>query len=1213
MGRYSKTYSNYVLRKRHKTLEDGSTIFERDWGTLGERHVIERGKRQIYSDSGFLFTDNNLSGNKYRNNTGEWSDGYTQESLGDKIDSTVNDTSILSESNDIRDYAYYGSAVELVRSSVENIIKWFPGRFWATNGFIGRINNNEDGWMYISEIITDGHHNYVVGYNEDESTCGIYVIENPFTIDFYNKNIVLTKYDNALRNMPLSFKQYTINGYDINTWDVWAKPYTDCDDNYTIKYDITVTYGQDLSGHIYGVFANNDLIWCTNIPELVVQPKQNIVDEYLSNLDGFEAKLLSNKYSPNYTAKFITPIPYNDNRPDYKYVERSYTWPSDGYCIIVSNIGFENYFGALYDMASKMDELWCDNLWRNMTHEPITNFDWTYNKEYDEGNEVDNILGGTRMEGILRIWGRCFDDIKRYIDGINLKNCVTYDSTLPNLGNAELSDKATLLGWDIYSTKLNQSDNLYLTNDFINTYVGKLDQNGRWDCSESNNADCRAIVSYEKWFNSRNPESVSQNVVDNDFMNRLLLSTGEIFRTKGTKQAIEMVFGLFGIGNHDDDNPDFEIEEKYYTVFPKQTNNLFYYYKQNLFPEDTTEYTDYSSYGTLDNFLKHKPPYTGTPDIMIYVDGYYDLIQTDTTGDFCENMVYIKSAPINYEDDVFSGTPIKDVYINNTHYIVPYFNQDKIYDGYVYFESKGGWGKRIATGEDVNISKDKQFDYMETIPYMEVVQNVGGLLEVNPFQIGEKKIFYVMDISDCSEYDENIPTNLSHFFKLMNSDYPNLFSNWKNIPNDGVIDPAYDIFNGITPDDVEMAEYNNKLSFDNLGNNPHTGNSSYDLGTEYLEYLEMPFKHAIENYGFTNVGDEVMAKQFRFKVTEHNGDKIVNMTNKPHYILFDGGSVIHVGDFYYDYMYIEDFDEYEYIEKVATVDITVPPNNDKYFYIEYILPSKVLKIKNNIDNNCYKNYLKEVILKYVTQVIPSTTILILENFDGGECETVPPTPPKPTEDYNYYFTSRVNQLPEDFSIDDCISFGESHELLENGIEDLTIIAVPEDMTITLTYTSDGITSTVDECESQNCLVRINNSYVNGLPAGYKVLQYYVPNIETQTAEISLQFINPNYYYTANTSQLPNDFSIDNMQLSNETSIILPNGINDLTLIVVPEDRNVSLTYVSDGITSTIDECGEQICLIRIDNSYVNDMPYGYKVLQYYVPNITTTQAEINLE
>ena len=1207
MGRYSKSYSNYVLRKRHKTLEDGSTIFERDWGTLGEKHVIERGKRRVYADSGFLFTDNTQSGTKYRNNTGEWSEGYTQETLGDTIDTTVNDTSILDESNDIRDYAYYGSAVELLRASVENIIKWFPGRFWSIDGFINRINASEDGWMFVSQIITDGHHNYAVEYTDDESLCNIYVVENPFTIDFYNKNIVIGKYDNALRNMPLSFKEYELNGYDINTWDVWAKPYSECDDNYTIKYDIKFTYGAGLSGHLYGMFVNGGLIWCTDVPNLVVQPKQSVIDEYFKNLKGFEAKLLSNKHLPIYTTKFITPIPYGDNRPDYKYVERAYTWPSNGYCIIVDNIGFQNYFSALYDMAVKMDELWCDNLWRNMTHEAITNFDWTYTKEYDEGEEVDNILGGTRMEGILRIWGRCFDDIKRYIDGISLKNCVTYGTSIPNLGNAELSDKATLLGWEIYSTKLNKDDNLYLTDSFINNYVGKLDQNERWDCSESNNIDCNAVVSYERWYNSMNPESISQNDVDNDFMNRLLLSTGEIFRTKGTKQAIEMVFGLFGIGNHDENNPDFEIQEKYYTVFPRKRDNIFYYYKQNMFPSDPTQYTDYSSYGTLDNFLEHKPPYVETEDIRIFVDGYYDLVQTDTLGEFCENMVYIKSAVLNYDNDEFSGTPIRDVYINNEHYIVPYFTQDQIYDGNVQFETKGGWGKKINTGDDIDIAKYQEFDYMETIPYMETIQTVSGLLEVNPFQIGDKKIFYVVDLSDCSQYVENIPNNLSHFFKLINKDNPNLFSSWRNIPNDGYIDPAYDIFDGVTQDDIKLAEYDDKITFDNLGNNPHTGNSSYDLGTEYLEYLKLPFKYAIENYGFSNVGDDVMAKQFKFKITEHIGDKIINTINASEYIPYESGTVISVGDLYYEYEYIEDFDEYEYIEKVATDEITVPSDNTQYFYMEYVLPSKILKIKNNIDSDCYKNYLKEIIMKYVTQVIPSTTILILENFDGGECGITPPT-----SDY-YYFTTNNNSLPVGFSINDCTVFNSSPVLLDNGIDDLTIIAVPENILVSLKYTSDGIVSTVDECGEQNCLVRINNTYVNELPSGYKVLQYYVPDITTESAEIMLQFTDGSYYYTSNTSQLPNDFSIDNMQLSNETSIFLPNGINDLTVIVAPEQRNVILTYVSDGITSTVDECGGQNCLVRINNTYVHNMPSGYKALQYYIQNITTTQAEITLQ
>ena len=1103
MGRYSKSYSNYVLRKRHQTLEDGSTIFERDWGTLGERHVIEPGKRRVYSDSGFLFTDNTVLGHKYRNNTGEWSDGYTQDSLGDTVDQTVNDTSILDESNDIRDYAYYGSAVDLVRASIENIIKWFPGKFWGTNTFIGRYDGNNV-WVYIGDIITDGHHNYAIKYTEDSSQCGIYVIRNPFTIDFYNKNIVLTKYDNPLRNVPLSFKQYVLNGYDIKTWDVWAKPANVCDENYTIKYDITVTYGNGndiYDGHIYGVYVDNTVIWCTTIQDLIAQPKQDIIDKYFTELKGFEAKLLSKVNLPQYTTKLITPLEYGNNQPGYYYVERAYTWPSDGYCISVDTVGFENYVNSLYDLAHKMDETWCDNIWRNMTHEAITNFDWTYTKNYEESQEMENILGGTRMEGILRIWGRCFDDIKRYVDGISLKNCVTYDTSVPNLANAELSDKATLLGWEIYSTKSNQSDNVYLTNDFINTYIDKLDQTKRWDCSESNNIDCNATVSYEKWFNAKNPEAVSQNVVDNDFMNRLLLSTGEIFRTKGTKQSIEMVFGLFGIGNHDETNPDLEFEEKYYTIFPKQRNNIFYYYKQVIVPEDTSVYievydADNQPYEDLEAYLNDHPATIHSP-IHIYIAGvYYDLVQTDTLGDFCENMIYRKSAASNYDDDEFSGTPIKDVYINNVHYIVPYFNQNRIYDGNVQFETKGGWGKFINTGDDIDVVKTQEINYSETMPYMDVLESVEALLGVNVFAVGNKKIFYVNNLSDLTNYTESVPTNISHFFKLVNSRNPNSISSWRNIPYDGYIDENYDIFNGLTEDDIKLAEYYDKLVMNNIGNNPHCGYSDYDLGTEYLEYLKMPFKNAIDNYGFSEIGDDVMAKQLKFKVTEHIGDRLVNNVNVPDYIPFEDGYIIQVGDLYYEYEYIEDFDEYMYTEKVATVDITVPSDNNQYFYIEYVLPTKILKIKNNIDNYNYKKYLKDVVLKYVTQVIPSTTILILENFDPGE-------EPVTVGDY-YYFTSSINALPIDFSINDCTLFNEPPALLENGINDLTVIVVPENLRVTLTYVSDGITSSVSECNEQSCLVRIDNEYVNDLPSGYKVLQYYVPSITTTEAEIILR-------------------------------------------------------------------------------------------------------------
>ena len=919
MGRYSKSYSNYVLRKRHQTAS-GGTIFERDWGTLGERHVIESGKRSVYADSSFLFTDNTRMGNRHRNNTGEWSAPYTLDDLGDKVDNTVNDTSRLSESNDIRDYAYYGSAVELVRVSIENIIKWFPGKFWASENPISRANDSNDERMYILNIITDGHHNYAIEYTSNQDECEIYVVENPFTIDFYTTNPTFNQFTNELRNMPQSFKQYELNGNDISAWDVWIKPYNECDGDYTIKYDIKFSYddnGTKKSGHLYGISLDGEVVWCTNAKSLNVQPKANIIESYFQELDGFEAKLLNRKYNPEYTAKLITPIPYGNNNPKYSYVERPYTWPHDGYCIFVTSIGFENYVNSLYDLANTMDELWCDNIWRNMTHEAITNFDWTYTKNYEEGQEMENILGGTRMEGILRIWGRCFDDIKRYVDGISLKNCITYDSTLPNLGNAELSDKAELLGWEIYSTKLNKDDNIYLDDDFAEDYN-------------------------IKWYDSMNIATVSQNDVDNRFMTKLVLSSAEIFRTKGTKHGIDMAFALFGIGDN-----DITMTERYYSVEPKRRDDDFWYYKLNSdAPTTDAENSDYRSFNDfIAHWKTHWKEYQNNTPSTLVINGQSYVKTKMKVGEFCEEMIIDKSAALYYEDDEFSGTPIKDVCINNGHYIVPYFTQKQIYDGYVHFESKGGWGKMVPRNFDFDTIKQQEFDYLETIPYMEIAQNTSELLEANTFQIDNKKVFYVIDISDFTDtFSEVVPLTISHFFILKDPNHPNNPASWVNIPSDGVPVPGV-----VSEDDIKTVEYNDKMALDNLGNNPHSGYGSYDLGSEYREYLETPFKYSVDSYGFSDPASRDSAAQFIFDVTVHEevcgetDKKIFNKTKR------DTGCT-----------------------NVDTQTDTTP---------EYYLPSKILVIRNNINDTNYKGYLKNVVMKYVLQVIPSTTILILENME----------------------------------------------------------------------------------------------------------------------------------------------------------------------------------------------------------------------------------------
>ena len=692
-----------------------------------------------------------------------------------------------------------------------------------------------------------------------------------------------------------------------------------------------------------------------------IHPKDTLIDLYFASLDGFEAKLLSRRVRPQYTAKFVTPVKDDEVDERYRYPERRYTWPSTGYCIDVGTVGYFNYVERLTEMARTMDGLWCDNLWENMTHEAVKNFDWTYTRDYEEGDEEANIIGGSRMEGMLRIMGRFYDDIKRYIDGISLKNVVTYDG-VGNVSNAELSDKAGLLGWEVFSTKQSDDSNLY-----IGDFAYSLEKMGSRFGSYSN-------VDHSSWYDTLNPSYVSQNDVDNDFMRRLVLSAATVFRAKGTRHSIDMVMGLFGIGED-----DYTVEERYYSVEPKHRDDVFWYYAPlEDEPSNPDDYTELEDISTMDEYLEFKNnAFDGGCPPHIFLDGkYYDLKGDKTVGEFCEYINSSKNVRRNYPNDEFSGVPLKDVFIGNTHCIVPYFSQLKLYDGNVQFETMGGWGKMTDGPVAVYQLAKEPYDYLETVPYMETVQSCGDLLNVNMYRTRGKRIYYVMDLSDLSEFTDTIPNTVSHFFKLVDPYYPQLFSSWKNVPvglevsspqdiddycsettDDGV--PVRGLMFGVTYTDYMEARYLDKIRLDNVGNNPHVGFGLYDLGLRYREYLEKPFKYVSEHYGFSDFSLCDMANQFRYTVTEHCGEKIKNLVH---------------GD--------DTDDEVVNFNCADDVDDCVTFNCAERYYE----PRKILIITNNIDSNEYKWYFMDVILKYLLQVIASTTILVLVGFKpDGDC------------------------------------------------------------------------------------------------------------------------------------------------------------------------------------------------------------------------------------
>lgn len=846
MAQYTKHNSNYIKTVEHQHLKDGSTIFERDWVTIGSQLNFGPGKIPYYNNGNFIFTTSPTPFFQKRYKNGVTVATWTYDDVKE-ASSTVNQIQFDEYTEDIRSFAYYGSCVELLRATIEKIIYEFPGN----------ITLSEDK-LEIPPTTENGDYTYIKGY----------IVNNPFQIDLHTKDIHLQQYDNELRFLSSSWQKYEVNGQPITKYVIsdW-KGDLDCpqNDQYYIKKEPVVIVKINDNIELKGYMLDRDIIFCYEGQDLVIQPKEEIIETYFNGLKGFEKQLLTRKTKPLYTNKFITPIEYNLG---YLYYNRTYTWPSDGYCIDITSTKYIDFINKLSDMAELYDELWTDNLWRRMTHEAIKNYDWTYTREFIDGDEEDNVDGGERMHKVLNIIGRVFDDIKLSIDTIKRQNKTTYNGDR-NVPNALLSDKLELFGWDIYSTiptyKNENDETVSASEETITQEV--LDSD-----SIKNNVEVNGKKIYpDKWYPTSNPNKITFADVDVEFMRRLLLSTRRIFETKGTRQSIDMIMGLFGYGDS-----DYEITEHYRTVTPME---------------------------------------------------YDKVIDQETNETLGDRIVRLnnqeKQMELLYDEDA-SGIPVAsfiggyDEQGNPKTYLIPYYDQTKMYDGNLYFQNKGGWFyKKDDESTEIDFSK-----WTETLSYLHVVSQVKDLLNVNPFGIRNGDIYYVVNLNDYIDYTETTDTLYSHFFVMENELIPEEISSWGNINLED--DDSY----------AKKAKYLDTIIPYNIGNNPHVGYGDYDMGNEFFEYMKKPFKCALDKEYFASPYYEE-ADNIEFDVSDRIDAK-------------------------YD---IED-------------DKKIITNNDTYY-----LNDKVIIFKNKIDSNEYKNYFKSVIINYLMQVIPSTAIFVLENFE----------------------------------------------------------------------------------------------------------------------------------------------------------------------------------------------------------------------------------------
>ena len=934
---YTVTRSNYTLKEFHKNAPKGE-IYERDFMTTTNLSGWENGVF-AHGENNFKMAFNDSKTGSRAHKFGEYlkhianggeTDTWTLSDGASKAEAgSEGEIRLKSDNTTLLSYAYYGSCTELIKSTLTHIIENFPAEAYSTNE---------------KTFIT---------YEMIGVACCIgvpewYVFNNPFNIDFFTEKITDSNVSNPLRHFQTSYARYLIylNSESIGCVD-------SINGNVCVNENFCGLDGTwdkiisiDVNGspvYIIRFFFNGEPYYITSRPYFGVRPSEEELEAFFNSIDDFEKLLLNRNSNPKYTATLDYPHETNRGIETYK---KHFTWPVDsgGWNLDIATLDYANYVNDLLNLAEFYDTYKTDNLWRMMTHDSIKNMDITFSRSDSDEDKEDYNEGTTKVQGLLWAYGRMFDEIKRYIDNVRDTNKITYNQQ-GNLPDYFLSDALGLSGWEVSSS------------------VYTLDKDTTIESKESNE---------------------DYGVVDANvrFLNNLKINTKQIFSRKGTRYGIEMVLGLFGY--HSDDfngsgNGDYKIDEEiavatvknvgttHCSVYSNGVENKLAAEKYGAYRENLdTDRNEYEIYSDVDRL----------PVSIFYYNRY---TYTEIAANSNYSVVTKSSVPqIATEDDpevIKVGSKYYKKTAEQWKTIIPWFVAAEDMDGNPYFQMKGGWGK--IGGKE----------YSETLNYLNLSETIDGLRRLLPGNVRESDngtICYVSDISDFSDYFSGTPTN---YFVLKNAENLDIIGNGGWLP---VTDP----------DTRAHVEYLDKIIDEYRGNNPHVGFDNYDDGKEFFEYIKQIFKGSIKDEVFNDnaydctsgeIIPEISGQGFNVSEPAIDNKKCWYFYDKSHFydksqydLQNQGMQELTAGEDGYTYeasemSYVEGFN-YNGI-KPSDVRGSYGGNSDNNTI--YAEPSVVnrknlivtFRTGNEDEIRYIKRYIKETVMPYLTQVVPSTSLL----------------------------------------------------------------------------------------------------------------------------------------------------------------------------------------------------------------------------------------------
>jgi hypothetical protein len=400
----------------------------------------------------------------------------------------------------VTNFTSYGSMVKRMSTSVETIISKFPAALEVT---------------FMDENYLTGATATNISYdpitNETSINLNVSRIRNPFDIDFTvnaTRNLELREVQvSPLRNMTKEFTKYSLFLGGIG---------------YDVTYIIPTT---SLTTGTLTLVINGDVFsGLTEIyDDLVIRPNDYEVNRVFNeSLDEVQRFLLNRNVTPIYTATFQVP---NENDDGTFYIQNKLvTWPLYGnWNLDILTNSFTTYLTTLNDVSVSFDGYQTNLVSRFLTTDSI--------KEFDTSDQ--------KIEKILQIYGRSFDETKKFINGLAYMNSVNYN-TGNDIPSQLLKNLSQTLGWSSNMSPITNDD-------FLSSVFGQK------------NVDKSAFSGVGQ---SQTPDELNYQYYKN-----LILNSAYLFKSKGTRKSIETLMRLIGA-------PDALVEFNEYVYLADQKINI---------------------------------------------------------------------------------------------------------------------------------------------------------------------------------------------------------------------------------------------------------------------------------------------------------------------------------------------------------------------------------------------------------------------------------------------------------------------------------------------------------------------------------------------------------------------------------------------------------------------------------------------------------------